>query len=221
MIATERERGDVALARWLWHRGQGSVDPRKLVFVDETGTATNMAPLYGWGPKSERLVGSASHGHWRRTTFVGGLTLDGFIAPLVIEQAMNAAIFQAWIEQSLIPDMPKGAIVVMDNEPAYQGGHFWKPITPIRGQYSTPIHIFEGRFAVFDPIVVEARTKDFDAGANGIAVEKDDLRHGNSSEFATPSEKDRRLQEAAIRRGGTATLAYSAATRIALISEPV
>ena len=145
MIATERERGDVALARWLWHRGQGSVDPRKLVFVDETGTATNMAPLYGWGPKSERLVGSASHGHWRRTTFVGGLTLDGFIAPLVIEQAMNAAIFQAWIEQSLIPDMPKGAIVVMDNEPAYQGGHFWKPITPIRGQYSTPIHIFEGR----------------------------------------------------------------------------
>lgn len=121
MIATERERGDVALARWFWHRQQGAIEPRKLVFVDETGTATNMAPLYGWGPKSERLIGSASCGHWKRTTFIGGLTLGGFIAPLVIEQAMNASIFEAWIEQSLIPDMPKNAIIVMDNLSAHKG----------------------------------------------------------------------------------------------------
>ena len=98
----------MALARWFWRREQGTIEPRKLVFVDETGTATNMAPLYGWGPSSERVLGSVSCGHWKRTTFVGGLTLDGFIAPLVIEQAMNASIFEAWIEQFLIPNMPKG-----------------------------------------------------------------------------------------------------------------
>ena len=121
MIATERERGDVAIARWFWHREQGAIEPRKLVFIDETGTATNMAPIYGWGPKSKRLIGSVSYGHWKRTTFVGGLTLNGFIAPLVIEQAMNAAIFEAWVEQSLIPNMPKDAIVVMDNLSAHKG----------------------------------------------------------------------------------------------------
>lgn len=121
MIATERERGDVAIARWFWHREQGTIEPRKLVFIDETGTATNMAPIYGWGPKNERLIGSVSYGHWKRTTFVGGLTLNGFIAPLVIEQAMNAAIFEAWIEQSLIPDMPQNAIIVMDNLSAHKG----------------------------------------------------------------------------------------------------
>ena len=121
MIATERERDDVALARWFWHREQGMIEPRKLVFIDETGTATNMAPLFGWGPKSERLIGSVSCGHWKRTTFVGGLTLGGFIAPLVIEQAMNAAIFEAWVEQSLIPEMPKNAIIVMDNLSAHKG----------------------------------------------------------------------------------------------------
>ena len=117
----------MALARWLWHRGQAAVDPQRLVFVDgevakrTNGTATNMAPLYGWGPKSERLTGAAPCGHWRRTTFVGGLTLRGFIAPLVIEQAMNAAIFEAWVEQSLVPNMPKNAIVVMDNLSAHKG----------------------------------------------------------------------------------------------------
>ena len=55
-----------------------------------------MAPIYGWGPKIKRLIGSVSYGHWKRTTLVGGLTLNGFIAPLVIERAMNAAIFEAW-----------------------------------------------------------------------------------------------------------------------------
>ena len=111
----------MALARWFWHRQQGAIEPRKLVFIDETGTATNMTPTYGWGPKNKRLVGSVSYGHWKRTTFVGVLTLNGFIAPLVIEQAMNGAIFEAWVEQSLIPDMPKDAIVVMDNLSAHKG----------------------------------------------------------------------------------------------------
>ena len=49
LIGCERERGDVALARWLWRGDQSSIEPERLVFVDETGTATNMAPRYGWG----------------------------------------------------------------------------------------------------------------------------------------------------------------------------
>ncbi len=153
MIAAERERGDVALARWLWHRDQKTVDPRKLVFVDETGTATNMAPLYGWGPKGERVIGSASHGHWKRTTFVGGLTLNGFIAPMVIEQAMNAATFEAWVEQFLIPDMPRNAIIVMDNLSAHKGEQVRKLIEAAGGEvlylppYSPDLNPIEQAFS--------------------------------------------------------------------------
>ena len=153
MIATERGRGDVALARWLWHRGQKSVDPRKLVFVDETGTATNMAPLYGWGPKDQRVTGSVSHGHWRRTTFIGGLTLDGFIAPLVIEQAMNAETFEAWIEQFLIPNMPRAAIIVMDNLSAHKGARVRNLIEAAGGEvlylppYSPDLNPIEQAFS--------------------------------------------------------------------------
>ena len=55
LIADERERGDVALARWLWRRGQRAIEPERLVFVDETGTTTNMAPRHGWGPRGERV----------------------------------------------------------------------------------------------------------------------------------------------------------------------
>ena len=153
MIATGRARGDVALARWLWHRGQKTVNPCRLVFVDETGTATSMAPLYGWGPKGGRLVGTASHGCWKRTTFVGGLTLDGFIAPMVIGQAMNAAIFETWMETCLVPAMPQNAIVVMDNLSAHKGDRVRRLIKTAGGEalylppYSPDINPIEQAFA--------------------------------------------------------------------------
>ena len=75
------------------------------MLVDETGTATNMAP----------------HGRWESTTFVAGLTERGFIAPLVTNGAMNGQIFEAWIAQSLIPELPQRAIVVMDNLSSRKG----------------------------------------------------------------------------------------------------
>ena len=91
------------------------------MFVDETGTATNMAPRYGWGRCGERVIGAAPCGHWHTTTFVGGLTLGGFISPLVIEGAMNAVTFEAWVSQSLVPELPERAVVVMDNLSAHKG----------------------------------------------------------------------------------------------------
>lgn len=153
LIATERKRGDVALARWLWLRDQRSIEPERLVFVDETGTATNMAPLYGWGARGERLIGTAPHGRWRRTTFVGGLTLTGFVAPMVIEQAMNRAIFETWIEQALVPGLPEGAIVVMDNLAAHKGGRVAELIEAAGGEvlylppYSPDLNPIEQAFA--------------------------------------------------------------------------
>ena len=91
------------------------MEPERLVFVDETGPATNMAPRYGWGASSERVVMRAPHGSWTSTTFVAGLTERGIIAPMVSHGSMNAAVFEAWIEQMLIPALPERAIVVMDN----------------------------------------------------------------------------------------------------------
>lgn len=153
MIASERERGDVALARWLWFRDQRSIEPERLVFIDETGTATNMAPLYGWSERGQRLIGTAPHGQWRRTTFVGGLTLEGFIAPMVIEQAMNRAIFESWIEQALAPALPERAIVVMDNLSAHKGGRVAELIEANGGEalylppYSPDLNPIEQAFA--------------------------------------------------------------------------
>ena len=90
-----QDRPDLAEQRTEWRGGQSQLNPARLVFVDETGAATNMARRYARGPRGQRVDGPVPHGHWKSTTFVGGLTTRGFIAPYVTDGAMNGAIFKA------------------------------------------------------------------------------------------------------------------------------
>ena len=62
--------------------GKAALSPARLVFVDETGAATNMARRYGRSPRGKRLDGPVPHGHWKSTTFVGGLTSARLRRPL-------------------------------------------------------------------------------------------------------------------------------------------
>ena len=118
--AAEQARPDVAAARQQWRQGQSGLDPARLVFIDETGTTTNLARTRGRSERGERLVGAIPHGHWKLTTFVAGLRQDGLTAPFVIDRAINGAIFLAYIEQCLAPTLALGDIVVMDNLPAHK-----------------------------------------------------------------------------------------------------
>ena len=79
-----------------------------------------MARRYGRGPRGRRVDGPVPHGHWKTTTFVGALTVRGFIAPYVTDGAMNGSIFRAWTEQMLAPALKPGDIVIMDNLPAHK-----------------------------------------------------------------------------------------------------
>lgn len=118
--AAEQERPDVAEARAAWQRDQGTLDPSRLVFIDETGTSTNMARLYGRAKRGLRALGRTPWGHWKTVTFTAALRLDGITAPFVIDQPMNGAIFVEYIRQCLVPTLRLGDIVVMDNLPAHK-----------------------------------------------------------------------------------------------------
>lgn len=79
-----------------------------------------MARMYGRAPKGERCRAPVPHGHWKTTTFVGGLRLDGIVAPMTLDGAMSGAAFAAYVEQVLAPTLTPGDIVVMDNLPAHK-----------------------------------------------------------------------------------------------------
>lgn len=105
----------MARRRRRWRSWQASLDPKRLVFIDETWIKTNMAPLRGWGPKGERLRGYAPHGHWRTQTFLGALRCDRLTAPCVFDGPINGECFRAYVEQQLVPTLNPGDIVVLDN----------------------------------------------------------------------------------------------------------
>jgi hypothetical protein len=110
----------VAMARTAWKARQGLLDPSRLVFIDETGTSTNMARLRGRCRRAQRLIGKVPHGHWKITTFVAALRHDAITAPFVIDEPMTGEIFRVYLEQCLVPTLKVGDIVVMDNLPAHK-----------------------------------------------------------------------------------------------------
>jgi transposase len=113
--AAEQKRPDVVQRRRWWNILLSQQPVERLVFLDETGANTKMARLYGWGPKSERVVSDVPHGRWQATTFVGAIRTSGMTAPMVIDGAMNGDLFLAYVQQQLVPTLHRGDIVVMDN----------------------------------------------------------------------------------------------------------
>jgi transposase len=113
--AAEQDRVDVKEKRRVGRERMPGLDPKKLVFIDETGANTKMTRRYGHAPVGQRVVGRVPYGHWKTTTFVAALRSEGLVAPMVIDGAMNGDPFVAYTRQVLAPTLVAGDIVVMDN----------------------------------------------------------------------------------------------------------
>ena len=113
--AAEQDRPDVAAARKALRKEQLTLDPKQLIFIDETAATTKMTRLYGRAPQGKRLVDKVPHGHWKTTTFICGLRYDGVTAPFVLDGPMDGLHFLAYVEQILAPTLKKGQIVFLDN----------------------------------------------------------------------------------------------------------
>jgi transposase len=79
-----------------------------------------MTRAYGRAPSNERVYGSVPKNWGDNVTLSAGLTREGLIAPLRLVGAMDADIFEAYIEQFVVPELRPGDIVVMDNLSAHK-----------------------------------------------------------------------------------------------------
>src|SRR5271155_2781267 len=100
--AKEQDRPDVKRRREQWRKYQGRIDPKRLVFIDETWTKTNMAPLRGWGPRGCRMKGKAPFGRWKTMTFIAALRHDSIGAPCLLDGPINGSVFLDWVRQFLV-----------------------------------------------------------------------------------------------------------------------
>jgi transposase len=165
--ASERDRPEVQTKRRSFRRKIEPIEPKRLVFVDETGVTTAMTPAYGRAPRGGRVEASAP-ASWESVTVIAALGLDGVHAPLAFPGAVNAATFESYVERALVPALRAGDVVVFDNLKSHLGpavfaaieraGARVLPLPPYSPDY-TPI---EEMFSKFKEFLrrVGARAKD-------------------------------------------------------------
>ena len=102
-------------ARQRWRGLQPTWAASRLVFIDESGFATNLTRRMGWAPRGQRCVGYVPHGHWQTTTFIGALRVTGLTAPLVLDGPLTTEAFRAYVAQLLCPTLHPGDLVILDN----------------------------------------------------------------------------------------------------------
>lgn len=139
------------------------------MFIDETWASTNMARRYGRAPRGERLRAAIPHGHWKTTTFIAGLRNSGMVAPMVLDGPINGELFQAYVEQVLVPELRRGDIVIMDNLGSHKGAAVRAAIEAVGAAllylppYSPDFNPIENAFAKLKAALRKAAARTVDA----------------------------------------------------------
>jgi transposase len=118
--AYERDREDLIVQRRAFAAAQPSLPTKRLVFVDESGYRLGGTPRYGWSPRGVDAPGKVVCGKWKQVTILGAIALDGLRGCMTIMAGTSTAVFLAFIEQVLGPQLRPGDVLVMDNLAAHK-----------------------------------------------------------------------------------------------------
>ncbi len=101
--------------RLLWRSTVGTLDGRRLVFVDEMGAHTSFAPLYAYAPRGKRASFKVPRNKGKNTTLVASIGQEGMGPSMAVQGSMTREVFEAYVEHFLAPELRPGQVVVMDN----------------------------------------------------------------------------------------------------------
>src|SRR5208283_2685688 len=113
--ASEQDRPDVQALRQAFRRRVARIDPKRLVFVDESGANTAMTRSHARAPRGQRAVGALPHGHWKTMTLIGALRLKGPVTGVTVNGPTDTEVFRAFVTDALAPALHRGDVVVWDN----------------------------------------------------------------------------------------------------------
>ena len=110
----------------------------------------------------------APRGHWKTTTFLAALRLEGLTAPLAVDGPINAEIFEAYVRQQLVQTLKPSDIVVMDNLSSHKGAGIRKAIEAVGARvvflppYSPDFNPIEKVFSKLKALLRRAKERTLD-----------------------------------------------------------
>ena len=110
------------------------IDPKDFVFIDEMGVLLGLTRTHARAAPGERAYSLKPFYPGAKVSVIGAITISKVLAVMTINDSMDASAFKVYVSQCLVPQLWKGAVVVMHNLPAHKverkcaGGIF--PRTP-------------------------------------------------------------------------------------------
>jgi transposase len=103
--------------------------PDDLLFIDEAGSHQAMTRLYARAPRGQRALAIRPVNRGVHITMLGALGLAGLVATMTIEGFTDGAVFLAFVQQVLVPELRPGHVVVLDNLKAHKVAGIAEAIT--------------------------------------------------------------------------------------------
>src|SRR5258708_5898304 len=97
------------------------LDVKKCRVIDETGSNIALARRYARAPKGKRARGSIPRNSGKNVTLISDLSLGGLGELFLVDGAANGDLFEAYVEQILLPTLHPGETVIMDNLSIHKG----------------------------------------------------------------------------------------------------
>lgn len=88
---------------------------RPIVNIDESGFAHDMPRTHGYSEVGKRCFGGQDWNAKGRQNVIAGLFGDSLIGCGIVEGNVDTAVFNRWLEEIFIPDLPNNSVIVMDN----------------------------------------------------------------------------------------------------------
>jgi transposase len=183
--ATERDEE----ARSAFRERLRSVDPKRLVFVDESSTNVALTPRYGRAPKGERAFGKAPRNWGKNVRLISSITLEGMGASVSIEGSSDTDSFSLYMRNVLAPRLEEGQIVLMDNLSVHTSG--WvRELIEQRGcklwllpSYSPDLNPIEEAFSKVKELLRRAQARTLEALFEATAQALDAVSASDASGY--------------------------------------
>ena len=165
--AIEQDREDVARMRVDWRSSQETVDPERLIFLDETSLKTDFTRIRGWAEGGKRLVEAIPGGKWNTNTLVQAIALDGTRAAMVLDGPIDGSSFAGFCEWLLAPSLHPGDLVVLDNLSSHKSVAASQVVEAVGARfiylppYSPDLNPIENIFSKFKQLIRALRPRSF------------------------------------------------------------
>ena len=91
------------------------IDNETVVYVDETGIDRYFTREFGRAPRGSKIADTKRGRRFQRTNVIGGICCGHYFGIECYNHSTNSDFFVHWFKNHLLPEVPVGHTIVMDN----------------------------------------------------------------------------------------------------------